>query len=188
MNNLSAKKATSSDGIPSRFVKDSSLIIAGPLTHVINLSLIQGVVPDDLKSARVVPLYKKKDKTEIGNYRPVSILSIISKIYEKVVYDQVEGYLCNNDLLYKFQSGFRRGFSTDTCLVHLSDCIRFQMDQGNLVGMILLDLQKAFDTVDHSILLMKMEALGLGTNILRWFKSYLTERQQLVDVSGTFSS
>lgn len=86
-----------------------------------------------------------------------------------------------------FQSGFRRKFSTETCLVHLSDYIRFEMDKGHLVGMVLLDLQKAFDTVDHSILLMKLEAIGLGDDILRWFRSYLSDRQQLVDLSGTFS-
>ena len=159
--------------MPSRFVKDGASIISQPLTHVINLSLIQGVVPDDLKSARVVPIFKKSDTTSVGNYRPVSILSIISKIYEKIVYDQVESYFKVNKLLYKFQSGFRSGFSTDTCLIHLTDYIRLEMDKGNLVGMILLDLQKAFDTVNHSILLMKLSAAGLGDDILRWFKSYL---------------
>ena len=74
-------------------IRDGASIIACPLTHVISLSLIQGVVPDDLKSARVVSLFKKSDKTEVGNYRPVSILSIISKVFEKVVYDQIESYL-----------------------------------------------------------------------------------------------
>ena len=187
LNNFSAKNATGLDVIPSRFVRDGAPIIAGPLSHVINMSLIQGYVPDDLNSARVIPLYKKSDKTEVGNYRPVSILSIISKIYERFVYDQVEEYLCKIKLLYKFQSGLRRDYSTDTCLIHLSDFIRLQMDQGNLVGMILLYLQKAFDIVDHGILLMKMEALGLSKDVLRWFKSYLSDRQQLVVVSGTFS-
>lgn len=146
------------------------------------------MVPDDLKSARVVPLFKKSDKTEVGNYRPVSILSIISKVFEKVVYDQIESYLNDKKLLYKFQSGFRTRYSTDTCLIHLTDFLKFQMDKGNLIGMVLLDLQKAFDTVDHSILLMKLEALGLSQDIIRWFHSYLSDRQQLVDVSGTFSS
>ena len=113
LNNLSANKATGLDGIPSRFVRDSASVIACPLTHVINLSIIQGVVPDDLKSARVVPLFKKNNKTEVGNYRPVSILSIISKVFERVVYDQVEAYLDQKKLLYKFQSGFRSRFSTD---------------------------------------------------------------------------
>ena len=188
LNNLSANKATGLDDIPSRFVRDSASVIACPLTHVINLSIIQGVVPDDLKSARVVPLFKKNDKTEVGNYRPVSILSIISKVFERVVYDQVEAYLDQKKLLYKFQSCFRSRFSTDTCLIHLTDFIKFQMDKGHYVGMVLLDLQKPFDTVDHNILLMKLEAIGLNEDVIRWFRSYLTDRQQLVDVSGTLSS
>ena len=100
------------------------------------------------------------------NYRPVSILAVFSKIFERVVYDQVESYLKEHNLLYNFQSGFRTGFSTDTCLIHLSDFIRFQMDSGNFVGMILLDLQKAFDTVDHVILISKLEAIGLGHDIV----------------------
>ena len=100
------------------------------------------------------------------NYRPVSILAVFSKIFERVVYDQVESYLKEHNLLYNFQSGVRTGFSTDTCLIHLSDFIRFQMDSGNLVGMILLDLQKAFNTVDHVILISKLEAIGLGHDIV----------------------
>lgn len=104
-----------------------------------------------------------------------------------MVYDQVESYLNEHKLLYNFQSGFRTGFSTDTCLIHLS-YVRFQMDRGNFVGMILLDLQKAFDTVDLDILIMKLEALGLGRDIILWFQSYLFNRQQLVDVSGVHSS
>ena len=188
LNNLSAKKATGLDGIPARFVRDSASIIVCPLSHVINLSLIQGIVPDDLESARVVPLFKKNDKTEVGNYRPVTILSIISKVFDRVVYDQIQTYLDERKLLYNFQSGFRPRFSTDTCLIHHTNFIKIQMDKGNFVGMVLLDLQKAFDTVDHSILLTKLEALGLSEDVVRWFRSYLSDRQQLVDVSGTFSS
>ena len=135
-----------------------------------------------------MPIFKKNDKTSVSNYRPVSILSIISKVYEKVVYDQIESYFKDNKLLYTFQSGFRSGYSTDTCLILLTDFIRMEMDKGHLVGMILLDLQKAFDTVDHSILIMKLRAAGLGGDILRWFYSYLSNRQQLVDVSGVHSS
>jgi len=188
LNSLNSNKATGLDGIPSRFVKDAAPMISTPLTHIINLSIIQGSVPDDLKSARVVPLFKKNDKTEVGNYRPVSVLSVISKALEKVIFDQVEEYLSSNNLLYDFQSGFRKGFSTDTCLIHLSDYIRFQMDTGNLVGMVLLELQKAFDTVDHGILLMKLKALGLSKVTVQWFTSYLSDRHQLVDVRGSQSS
>ena len=100
----------------------------------------------------------------------------------------MESYFKDRNLIYDFQSGFRKGFSTDTCLIHLTDYIRSQNDKGNVVGMVLLDLQKAFDTVDHAILLMKLYSSGLGQDMLRWFKSYLSDRRQLVDVSGTFSS
>ena len=146
LNKLSANKATGLDGIPSRFVRDGASIIACPLSHVINISLIQGTRPTDLKSASVVPLFKKNDRTEVGNYRHVSILTIISKIFERVVYDQVESYLDQKKLLYQFQSGFRSRYSTDTCLIHLADFIKFQMDKGHFVGTVLLDLQKAFNT------------------------------------------
>ena len=142
LNSLGINKATGLDGIPTRFVRYGASIIACPLTHVINLSLIQDVVPDDLKSARAVPLFGKSDKTEVGNYRPVSILTIISKVFERVVYVQVDSYLDQKTLLYKFQSGFRSRYSTDTCLTHLTNFIKFQMYQGHFVGMALLDLQK----------------------------------------------
>ena len=112
LNNSNVKKATGLDGIPARFVRDSASIIASPLSNVINLSLLQGVVPDDLKSARVVPLFKKNDKIEVENYRPVSVLGIVSKVFERDVSDQIETYLDEKKLLYKLQSGFRKRFST----------------------------------------------------------------------------
>ena len=146
------------------------------------------MVPNDLKTARVVPIYKKNDKTNAGNYRPVSVLSIVSKIMEKAVYIQVEKYLIDNNLLYDLQSGFRSGYSTDTCLIHLTDYIHKQSDCGNYTGLVMLDLQKAFDTVDHSILCNKLDAIGFNSSSVQWFKSYLSDRQQLVDINGTHSS
>ena len=131
---------------------------------------------------------EKYSKTDVDNYRPVSILTIISKVFERVVYDQVESYLDWKNLLYKFQSGFRSRYSTVTYLTYLTDFIKFQMDQGHFIGIILLDLQKAFDTVDHGILLVKLKALGLSHDVSRWFQSYLSDRQHLADVSGTVSS
>ena len=141
-----------------------------------------------LKSARVIPLFKKNGKTEVGNYRPVSILNVISKILEKVVYDQLNDYLTSKDLLFKYQLGFRSEFSSETCLIHLTDFIRFHMDNENFVGMILLDIQKAFDVVNHSTLLKKLRAIGFSGSAVNWFSSYLSDRQRLVDVSETFSS
>ncbi len=185
---IGKNKATGLDDVPAKFIVDGSAEIACPLTHIINLSIYHSKVPKDLKSAKVVPLYKKNSKTDVGNYRPVSILPVVSKILERVIYTQLEGYLSQNDLLYQFQSGFRTGFSTDSCLVHLTDYIRLEMDKGNYTGMVLLDLQKAFDTVNHSILLMKMRALGLSGSAVCWFTSYLTERTQCVSVNNSLSS
>ena len=113
-------------------------------------------------------------KTQVGNYRPSSILTIFSKVFERIVYNQNESYLEQNSkkILYKYQSGFKSRYSTGTCLTHLTDFIKFQMDQGHFVGMVLVDLQKAFDTVDHGILLIKLKALGLSQDVSRWFRSY----------------
>lgn len=185
---LNSNKATGLDQIPSRFLKDGALYITTPLTHILNLSLAQGKIPTDLKLAKITPIYKKQSKTEVGNYRPVSILSVVSKIFEKAVYEQVNQYLTEHKILYELQSGFRPSYSTDSCLIHLTDYIKSEQDKGKYTGMVLLDLQKAFDTVDHSILLQKLEAIGLHKSAVDWFRAYLNDRQQCVDIGGVMSS
>lgn len=117
----------------------------------------------------------------------MSILPTLSKILERVVFDQMERYLSQNNLLYDLQSGFRSAYSTDTCLSHLCDYIRQESEKGNYTGMVLLDLQKAFDTVDHSILLSKLQCMGFGQASLQWFKSYLSNRSQICDYDGVLS-
>ena len=139
-----------------------------------------------MKIARVKPLFKKNSPLDVGNYRPVSILSIVSKILERSVHLQLSNFLSENNLLFEFQSGFRDKYSTDTCLIHLLDHIRDNNAKGLFTGMVMLDLQKAFDTVDHSILCQKLEVLGVSS--LNWFKSYLSDRKQYVCVSGATSS
>ena len=186
---LSPRKATGDD-LPTRFIRDGAKGIAYRISYIINLSLKTGVVPDEMKTARVIPLYKKNSKLEPGNYRPVSILSTLSKILERAVHIQLEIYLRENDLFYKFQSGFRTSFSTDTCLTYLTcltDYIRHGMDNGLYTGMVMIDLQKAFDTVNHSLLSDKLQALGLNNVSVSWFDLYLTNRTQKVDINGTFS-
>ncbi len=172
------------DGIPARFLKDGCSVLNRPIAHIVNLS-ITSVVPDAFKCARVKPLFKKCSRLEVGNYRPVSILSITSKILERAVYTQLEYYLCENRLLYDLQSGFRGNYSTDSCLIYLQDRIRSQTALGLYTGMVLLDLQKAFDTVDHAILCQKLQAIGMES--VEWFRSYLTDRKQLVCVNGVES-
>ena len=184
--NLNSFKSTGLDDIPARFVKDAAKALTKPVTYIVNLSITSGIVPDQLKSARVKPLFKKNNRTEVGNYRPVSILCIISKILEKAVYQQLESHLIKNNLLYEFQSGFRSAYSTDTCLIHLFDHIKSQTAKGLYTGMVMIDLQKAFDTVDHQILCSKLQAMGVSN--VKWFQSYLTGRKQLVNVNGTESN
>ena len=111
----------------------------------------------------------------------------MSKILEKTVHKQLENYLRSEKLLYDYQSGFRNSYSTDSCLTQLTDQIRFDMDKGNYTGMVMIDLQKAFDTVDHEILLNKLKAIGLDDLSTSWFSSYLKNRFQKTEVDGIFS-
>lgn len=154
----------------------------------IYLSLHKCIVPTDFKMARVVPLFKKGDRSCAGNYRPVSILPVISKIFEKIVYKQFYDYLDKHDLVYKFQSGFRSSFSTDSALTYMCDRIRYNMDDGFYTGLVLLDLQKAFDTVNHDILLKKLSAIGADVSVVNWFSSYISDRQQIVQINNVMSS
>jgi hypothetical protein len=183
---LNATKGAGLDGISPKFLKDGASILKHPITYIINQSIESGIVPTDLKSARVIPLYKKNNKTEACNYRPVSILSAVSKILEKAVYIQLEKFLVENDLLYEHQSGFRSSFSTDSCLIHLFDHIKTQSSRGLFTGMVMLDLQKAFDTVNHDILCSKLSVMGVES--VEWFRSYLSDRNQVVDINNVTSS
>ena len=170
---LNPKKSTGLDGINARFLKDGAIELKSVITFIINLSISTNEVPAELKQARVRPLHKKNDRLQVNNYRPVSILNIVSKILERAVYVQLENYLKDNNILYNHQSGFRKAHSTETCLIDLTDTIRKEISRGNYVGMVLLDLQKAFDTVDHQILCKKLEFMGVGN--IGWFHSYLAQ-------------
>ena len=149
------------------------------------MSIITETVPTAFKEAKVVPLFKKGSRLDRGNYRPVSVLNVLSKILERAVHSQLGNYLEKRGLMFGGQSGFRSGFSTDSSLIGLSDYVRSEMGKGSMVGMVLIDLQKAFDTVDHAILLDKLTAIGVSS--VSWFDSYLSDRQQCVDINGTRS-
>ena len=187
LSTLPQHKATGHDKIPPKFLRDSAASIAPIITHIVNLSIEQGRVPQNFKLARVTPLHKKGSKLDPGNYHPVSILSSISKIMEKIVFEQVAKYLDENKLMYEFQSGFRTSHSTDTCLLYLNDRIKHEVDLGRYCGMVMLDLQKAFDTVNHPILIDKLKAIGFDSTAASWMQSYLEGREQVVEVNGTLS-
>ena len=123
-----------------------------------------------------------------SNYRPIPLLPLISKTFEKIVCDQMIDYLTQYNILYKYQSGFRTKHSTDLCLSYLNDKILKGFDNGLFTGMILIDLQKAFDTVDHNILLEKLKAIGFCDNTAKWLYSYFTNREFLVSIENKYSS
>ena len=188
LKDMKSRKAAGPDNISAKLLKDSASVTLPLLTKIFNLSLSEGVFPDDWKNARVSPIYKSGDKEECGNYRPISVLSVVSKLFEKLVYKQIYSYLDENNVLTSFQSGFRKGHSTCTSLLNTTNTWLVSMDQGLINGVIFLDLKKAFDTVDHKILLSKLELYGFSNNCLRWFVSYLSNRTQVCKVGKTCSS
>ena len=170
-------KAAGLDNLAGKFLRDGASVLVTPVTEICNLSIRLSAFPDKCKIAKLKPLFKKGSKTEAKNYRPISLLPLISKIVERVIYDQTQSFLDKNEIRYKYQSGFRSNHSTNLCLSYLSNKVLTSFDQGMLLtAMILIDLQKAFDTIDHEILLRKMKYLGFSDATIKWFESYLTNR------------
>ena len=188
LKNISTDKATELDKIPCRFVKLAAPLIAKSLCSIVNTSIRPTIFPSDWKVAKIIPLHKGNEKDEINNYRPISILSSISKILERLIHDQLYEYLTKNNLLSEYQSGFRRFHSTTTSLLDATNEWLANMDEGKLNSVVFLDLSKAFDTVDHAILLSKLTKYGLNEEAVRWFKSYLSDRRQQCLVNGHLSS
>lgn len=155
---------------------------------MINKSFTLGIFPKCLKIARVVPLYKGGCRSLPENYRPISILPIFSKVFEKIVHKRLYDYLEKKNILSESQFGYRRGVSTVHAVHCLINHVRTALDRGESALVVFLDLAKAFDTVPHATLLQKMEHYGIRDNCLKWFQSYLQGRQQFVYVGGKSSS
>ena len=162
--------------------------IEGPLTYVCNLSLNEGIFPDILKIANIIPLYKKYDPVFFNNYRPVSLLCSLSKVLEKLMYNRVISFLDDNNILFKYQFGFRKSHSTYLALTILMDKLIKSIENGDHVVGVYLDFSKAFDTVNHTILLTKLHHYGIRGQALNWFKSYLENRKQFVTYNNVRST
>ena len=142
-----------------------------------------GVVSKKMKIAKIIPIFKKGDSCEPSNYRPISLLSVFDKLFEKIVCRKTVSFLERNKVIYDYQFGFRKNHSTTLALLEVTDKIYKLLDEGNYVAGVFFDLQKAFDTVDHAILLHKLSNYGIRGIVHKWFESYLTDRMQYTTVS-----
>ena len=183
---INPNKACGPDQIPGRILKECALEIAPSLTRLINLSLQTGEVPKDWKRANIVPVFKKGKKDEVTNYRPISLLSLVSKITERCVFDKLFDFIA--DRIHPLQHGFVKGRSTITQLLDTVHRLTKAIDQGYQTDVTFLDFSRAFDSVSHSLLICKLDHNGIKGHLLRWFTSYLYERHQRVVIDGKHSN
>ena len=187
VSNFQNKQSFGFDNIPVNIMKSSISYVAEPIAAIINSSLDSGIFPDILKVAKVCPIFKNGDKSDFQNYRPISVLPSFSKIFEKVVQSRLLSYLHLNNILCSNQFGFRKNHSTYMALIELYDKISLAIDKNEYSIGIFIDLSKAFDTLDHNILLKKLYHYGIRGKAWDWFNSYLCNRKQCVCLNGIMS-
>ena len=185
---LANKKTPDHTGVSTSFIKQTLPSYIDPIFHIFDLSFKNGVVPAQFKIAKVIPIHKAGDKSSMDNYRPISLLSAFSKILEKIVAIRLLTFLNTNEILSKWQFGFRAGHSTSHPMVHFLNKITDSLNDKKHTVAIFCDLKKAFDTCDHDILFKKLKKYGIEGSELNWFKSYLSERKQFVSVGPSSSS
>ena len=178
-------KATGPDEIPAKLLKETASVIAPSLCKIFNKSLQQGSLPSDWKLANVVPVHKKGAKDHVENYRPISLLPTVSKVFERCVLNSIKVHLYQ--VLSPKQHGFCTGRSCVTSLLEALDHIGSLLDSGSQVDTIYLDMSKAFDKVGHRRLVEKLLQASFSGNLLNWFCSYLSSRRQRVTVLGASS-
>ena len=178
-------KATPKNGIPTKILKINHDIIAPLLCENFNDGIDRCIFPDTLKYAEIKPNHKKGDRSDRENYRPISLLPIISKLYERLLYTQIEDYF--NEVLSPLQCGFRKFHSTQHCLLVLLEKWKIALDSKSKAGIILTDLSKAFDCIRHDMFIAKCHAYGMDKNALRYIYNYLSNRKQRVRINNSFS-
>ena len=171
-----------------KLLKNNLNFFAYPLTHIINLSFSEGCFPQLLKFADVCPIYKKKNYNKCENYRPISILSNLSKLFERAMHTRLYNFIEKQNIFYDLQFGFRKNNSTNHALIDIVENIREKLDNKTFSCGVFIDLEKAFDTVNHEILIQKLEFYGIHGLSNLWFSSYLSSRKQRVKLDGQHSS
>ena len=184
IDNLENKNSSGHDGISNKLLKTIKGDISQSLAIIINQMLTTGIFPDDFKLSKVIPLFKKGDSSLLINYRPISLLPTISKIFERVIHDQMYEYFNKFKLLAEQQYGFRKQHSTEYAAVKLIDHVSREMEAGKIPANVYIDLSKAFDTLTFDILLYKLKYYGVTDTALDLMKSYLTNRKQYVVFDG----
>lgn len=185
--NLRNNSAPGDDELQTKLLKNIIPYILTPLTHIINLSLSKGVFPTCYKNSIIVPIHKKGSTKVLTNYRPISLLTIFSKILEKTVQTQLDKYLQTNNTLTDRQYGFRKRLGTEDALIDLTTYLYDKLDKGKRVIALFLDISKAYDSIKHTKLLQQLHNIGLRDNVLTWFSSYLTDRTQQVRLNSHLS-
>ena len=184
ISSLKIGKSIGANSIPTKLLKGLCPHICSSLSDIINESCQSGTFPEKLQLAKVIPLFKKGCPLTASNYRPMPFLSVFSKIIEKVMYKRLYNFLELNNILYSYQFGFRSSHSINHALISLTEMIKNTSDNKRFGCCIFLDLQKAFDTVNHEILLNKLKHYGIRGIALAWFQSYLSNREHYVSVNG----
>ena len=184
---IKPSKAAGIDNISGRFINDGAEKLSAPLSFLVNVSFRTGIFPSLQKVGKVTPLHKSGDKSRSDNYRPISVLNVLSKVVEKLAHLQLANYLESNNLLCPYQYGFRSHRSTQNAVTEFVDSIRINMDNGMATGAIFMDLQKAFDSVHHGCLLQKLPLYGVKCMELERITDYLFQRSQLVRIGDTTS-
>ena len=177
---LKRNKTAGFDDLSSNIVIDAYDSLKNILFHIFKVSIKQGIFPDRLKIAKVTPIFKSGAKDNVSNYRPISILPVFSKVLERIMYNRVYNHLDCKGLLYEKQFGFQRNNSTEHAIHQLTRDITSSFEKGEYTFGVLIDLSKAFDTVDHQILLKKLHYYEIDGTALEWFKSYLSNRKQYI--------
>lgn len=172
---------------PTRLLKCAKHLISKPLSTVINMSVQMGMYPSRLKHAKIIPIFKSDDELDPGNYRPISLLSIFNRIFEKMMYKQLKSFLLKYELLFHAQYGFRENHSTEHAILDIVNKIQTNMDNKLYSCGVFIDLKKAFDTVNHDILLQKLQYYGIRGIVHSWFSSYLTSRIQTTQIDNNLS-